>query len=526
MEINVSRLKSILSKYSHFVMYGCGEFAKETYCHLKEIDRKPDFCVVTIKRGIDEYFDDGVPIHDINDQIENIRKNQILVLVAVSELYEQEIANILQEVGLEEYIAITDFDRSNRKYLQKFDDMSIQECVKEIAEWHIDFTKDYQTEAVSEMTNIDKLVQNRGKNTRKITFVLGALTPRVIKIASALLNQGYELKLLAGPHAAIQKICVNELNNLEMQFVVCNTIQELMYRIIVEDSNVVHLFTHRGNLDYDKILIKMKQLFPPIIYDEYDIVNKCYTNISQDILDNERYCLENTDAICNRGYEIDYLKDECQFAINVKVLQFHDYCCDEQCENVLSDDKELSICYVGLVIPKEEYPEFFQFFYELGEKCRHNKCHLHIYPNMWNEEKQRDYIKLSQNNEYVCFHKPVPFEQLSTVISKYDYGILPIKKYVFNKGMIYNTKEKMIYASTNKYFDYLDAGLPIIAASPIKLVEFLKEKGVLINWTIEDYDFEELRRKKKELKEKVFVERQKLQIRNHIQELIDLYNTF
>ncbi len=524
MEINVSRLKSVLYKYSHFVIYGCGEYARETYDILKEISREPDFCVVTKKSEADESFEDRVPIYDIKDQIENIRKNHFLILIVVSELYEKEIVNSLQEFGLKDYLTITDFDRLNPNYLQKFDNMSELECVQEIAEWYIDSTKDHHTEVTSEMMNIEKLVKNRDKKERKIIFVLGALTPRVIKIASALLNRGYELKVIAGPHAAIQAICVNELYKLEMQYVVCNTMQELMYQIIIENSKAVHLFTHRGNSHYDKILIKMKSLFPPIVYDEYDIVNKCYIDMPQIILDNERYCLEHADAICNRGYEINFLKDECQFGIKSKVLQFHDYCSDKQYKNVFSANSELSICYVGIVIPKDEYPDFFQVFSELAEKCRLNKCHFYIYPNTWDEKKQKEYIQLRDRNEYFHFNKPVSFEQLSDVISQYDYGIFPIKKLYLNKGWIYNTKEKIEYSATNKYFDYLDAGLPIIAANPLKLVDFFEKRGVLINWTIEDFDFEELRRRKRELKEKVLLERPKLQIGNHIQKLIKLYN--
>ena len=45
-----------------------------------------------------------------------------------------------------------------------------------------------------------------------------------------------------------------------------------------------------------------------------------------------------------------------------------------------------------------------------------------------------------------------------------------------------------------KYFDYLDAGLPIIAGLPLKMVECLEKKGVLINWKNGQYDFEYLRK--------------------------------
>ncbi len=81
----------------------------------------------------------------------------------------------------------------------------------------------------------------------------------------------------------------------------------------------------------------------------------------------------------------------------------------------------------------------------------------------------------------------------------------------------------MTYATTNKFFDYLDAGLPIVAAGPIKLAEYFEEKGVLLKKTIEEYDFEELRNRKKELKANVSTVRKAMQIENHIDELLEFY---
>ena len=88
----------------------------------------------------------------------------------------------------------------------------------------------------------------------------------------------------------------------------------------------------------------------------------------------------------------------------------------------------------------------------------------------------------------------------------------------------YNTRYKYIYAGANKYFDYLDAGIPIIAGLPLKMIQYLEEKDVLINWTNGQYDFEYLKRNLKEMRHNVRQIKQELRICNHINELLDFYD--
>jgi hypothetical protein len=524
MDVNVTRLRETLKKYEHFAVYGCGDFGRQTYQMLRRMDSQPDFFLVTENKSKQSLYDGIVPICELEQQLDNIRQNNIFIIIAVSSSYKNEIEVLLRTHGIESYLAVTDLDRSSSEHLEQYKNMSEYECIKEIAEWHLDDIGDVCTSEETEIQNIKRLIAGDDREDKRILFVLGAITPRTIKIADALLEQGYEIEMLAEPGATMQKICMNELRRLNIPCTECASAEELMYHMIAGKSKTIHLFTHRGESHLDRILIKMKMLFPPIVYDEYDIISIGYKNEPKDLMDNERYCLEHADAICNRGYEIDYLKEACGFQIGARCIQFPDYCSRHQCDEIIYDGDKLSFCYVGGLVSKSEYPDLFGFFEEFAKMCAVNKCHFHVYPHIWNEERWKAYLELDNENDYFHMHMPVPNECLNIEIAKYDYGIFPWKKQGIEKGVAYNTKEKVIYATTNKYFDYLDAGLPVIAGQPLKLVKFLEEKGVAINWFIEDFNFEELRRRKKELKEKVLIKRKELQMRNHIHELIAIYD--
>lgn len=528
MEINKSRLRSCLEDYDHIIMYGCGNYARLIYPFLAELGRIPDCCVVTDKNNCDDFFEGIIPVCTLEEKVENIKKDNVCIIVAVSEKYEKQIEQILQSYEIFNYLLILDFDRNNIRSLERYKDMDAEECIKELAQWRAEEAGVPYTDIELEKQKIKRVIQNNKKNRRRILFVLGVFKQRSLKIAGALQRKGYEVRIFAGPGGRVFQTCLTGLAKLQIPYIECKTIEELMYRMIMEQAGVVHLFTEQWNSRNDRILIQMKSLFPPVVYDEYDIMNEMYIQVlfPQDTFENERFCLEHAEAICNRGYEIDYLKQECNYHICAKTIQFHDYCSDVQCKSDEEYNGELNLCYTG-GLPSEEayYDSYVKCFMELAEQCRQNECHFHIYPAIWDENRWAVYMELEKQNEFFHMHKTVPFEQLKLELRKFDYGVFPMKDMELRKGIGIYTKQKMVYSTANKYFDYLDAGLPVIAASPIKLVRFLEEKGVLINWTVEQFDFDELRRRRSEIKKRVLAERETFQIQNHINELTDFYNS-
>lgn len=521
MELNIARLNTILSEHTSFVLYGCGEIAVETYNILSNLGRMPRFAVVTDKsKGINLFFEDKLPIYEFKEKEEEIRKENIFMILAVNSVYEQEIKCLLQSRNINNYIAILDYDRLSLLYLSRNKELSVEEWVQEIAEWHIDSVRDYTLSVENEIQKI-KCRRKCAIDSKKIVFVIGMLTPRVIKIAQALKNMGYILEVYAYPNGAMREICLEELRNLNIACVACKTMWELLYYLLISDGKVVHIFTHMGNAHNDRIVIQLKALLPPIVYDEYDIAGGCYTNVSEETICNEKYCLENAGAICNRGFEIEYLKKEYSYRIVNPVIQFQDYCSENQYYKK-SDTQELSLCYVGGIAL---HPEFHEGFMKIAQKCEYNHCHFHIYPAVFKEDAYDAYIEMEKKNKYFHFHQPVPYEKLVREIMQYDYGIFPLCRQALESSTwTYNTHEKLVYCVTNKYFDYLDAGLPIIAAHSYKQVQFFEELGVILSWTVDDYDFGELHRRKRELKEKVLVEREKLKMSNRIHELLELYD--
>lgn len=512
----------------HIVLYGAGNVAGQIKADLIKNGVSPDFCVVT-KKDENQDFLGEVPIYTFEEKLAEIKKENTTIIIAVSKDYETEILNYLEEYEIKNILFRDDLYRKSHVTLDSYGGKSEKEYIDGIAEWYVEQypEKNFALEEVKR--SLVKKVHQKEKNSQKITVIGGDVSPRMIKIVKALSERGYSVVVLLCPEAYVRSVCINELQKLHVPHYKCNYIEELMYHLILEQSQVIHFFSCWTHSVTAYTLIRMKSLFSPIVYDEYDIINEMYINMRQEWLLAERFCLEHADGICNRGWEMDYFINRKKYPINGKVLRFLDYCKDGK--NLYQSKKEeesLSICYAGgMTTEKEEPTSSTVCWIELAELCEKNQCNLHVYPAIWDEKRYKDYIELDKKCLYFHFHKPVPFEQLELELSQYDYGIFPIKKgFLKHERDGYYFSRILIYTCINKYFDYLDAGLPIIGSAPVNLTRYFEDKGICLRWSIEKIDFKWLKAHRNELKQKVVSVREKLQIKNHIDELIQFYSSF
>ena len=405
---------------------------------------------------------------------------------------------------------------------------SCAEYINCIANWYAQEHAHQACGLISSRQLIEKLFKGeKCCDDRRILFVVAKMSPRVVKIASALKGRNYSLEILFYQDKAFRSNQTQYLIKYIDSYYVCKCAEELMYRAALSKAGVLHCFTGM-DADIAAVLIQRKELFPKIVHDKYDIVCGMYNDIKRkELFETDRYCLEHADALCCRGYEHEYLAREEGFQIKGAVLQLFDYCDSSHFCHSSTPGIPLSLCYAGNLVTEKTHPgSALACTLEFAELCRKNRCAFHIYPNKWDTDLYADYIELGKNNPYFHIHKPVAFESLSKELSQYDYGVIPVKRIsMISRGDCFISRNKYIYSATNKLFDSIDAGLPIIAATPLKLAEYLQKKGALMKWWIEDFDFDKLRliKEKGTIYKRVENIRKELTIDNHIDELLQFY---
>lgn len=360
------------------------------------------------------------------------------------------------------------------------------------------------------------------------------ISPRLLKTAYELKNRGITLHVLIKGDASDLGGVLSKLKLCSDKWDEFNSVAQLMSQLMHSRAFVIHYFMDWSLSECACVILQQKQLFMKIVVEHYDVLNGMYLNDSEYMIKAkkaERYCFENADGIVYREFSGEYLEKKLKFKIKGKQLIFLDYFSVEDAVDVSMsesvDRDELSLVYVGGIATEREYPNAsYACFLELADICEKNQCHFHVYPSIYDEIKYADYIEYSETSEYFHFHKTIPFSQLIIELSRYDFGVMPIKSNFMDMDENgYYKKEKMIYGSTNKYFDYLQAGLPIVAKTPTRLAKELAKHEFVIEWAIEEYDFDRLRSIKKIMKQKIMQNRASFSIEQNISNLIEFYHS-
>lgn len=223
--------------------------------------------------------------------------------------------------------------------------------------------------------------------------------------------------------------------------------------------DVVHLFVNYTNARMLPILWFSPA---PIVYDPYDCM-KGMMKPEQKLPWFEEYTeklwFKKADHLCSRSLEPMYIKKTYNYAMPPSTF-FPDYCWKKPQFKIRQEDKrdDIRIFYSGGVVEETES----SCFIDLGRSLMKQQIHLHIYPstNIVNKINRQYIFDEAKKNPYFHIHNQVPYSILMEEALKYDAAIV----FLLNSESkeLYVTREKFKYATSNKLFDYIESGLPVI----------------------------------------------------------------
>lgn len=539
MYILKSNLLKDLKRFKKILIYGAGNYANMVYPMLKKAGLKEKICSFVVTCTTDLSHIDGIPVKSLSE-MKDIDTRLFGVLIATSKEYEQNIESGLSDIGFTQILRITDYiliNNSLEKLINISDEQFFELVTEEFTWERINVTDELERKKNSfKEAILEKEKMGVDKNT--IIFITGDLAPRSIKIIDALLKKKNVIVLLYG---CVNELLKDSLFTKNIKFLECNSIIEVLYCAMLYKPLVYYCEPKWGECSLVETIIEHKKLFGKIVFAPYDILNDGYKYVSEKQKLSERYCLENADGIVWRWFSKEFLKDMKGIICKGSSIHFLDYCNgydmegDNEC--VLKSGV-LRICFVSggtygvfdnEICENDVHYTKMAKMKDIMEKIgKRDDCIFHVYIGSVSEKDRKKADLLSKKYPNFKVFWETKYDDLMQNISEYDYGCywstdgeeIPLLEADEN-GFTGSSYQNSV---PNRYFDYIDAGLPIIAVQPKKICDYLEKLGVLVKMTITDIDIDFLKKSRSMYKENVKKAKKELLIDNHIQKLIDFFN--
>lgn len=532
-----------LFAYEQIIIYGNGMYAHEIWPRLLAVGLGSRIKEIQISGQ-----DNGEKLNDVPivQAHQNNFGENTAVLLAVSKRYEEEIKEQLEVYQYKNIVCLADYVREDdaKWYIDK----SFEEYFNHIAEW-------YAYENAVEIFRFDKCCENikrqavirktSRKNDKKITFITGPITARIAKIIGALVKKGYVCDVIKYRSDGFY-VAEQDLKEQGILIASAKCVEEVLYRALFSDCGIFYVEAPHNDCFLPVIMLEQKEIYSKLVLELYDVCTGVFTGLAAERYEMEKQALEKTDGIVWRYFIREYLEKEYHYHFSGCSVQLLDYC-DDNGEFPVQEKKDvlhdcLKICTVPSGLDGFVTEEFDNLPYVWLASCQsilkkiggRKDCVFHVYT--WSVDEKYKEIVTELENKYPNFKVYIGLRHKDLVqeLQSYDYGFflytnkeIPpkgISSGTFHNGSFGFTEGTFRYCVGNKFFDYIEAGIPIVTTLPEKLCDYFDRYGVLVKMNIDTLDIDYLKEKKSFYKKQVIENRQFFLMDNHIDRLIDFFN--
>lgn len=537
MKILMNSLYSVINDFSQIEIYGTGNYARAVYPKLKKAGLKNKIhSFIVTNMDVDNDID-GIPIRSVN-VISPFERESCLVLIATSKVYENEIAQTLQRLNFSNILKLTDYMMSDNE----FNEMLKEQTDEQFAESLIDEYLWNNINAVDEFAKQKKAIKDciaqrteKEINRKQIVFISGNLTPRSKKIIAALIKKNFNIVVLE--YGEQYKLVVPEIMSHNIETVYYKSDMEILCIAMKYKPFVYYYEPAWGDCSGSEMMIRHRDLFGKIVFGTYDVLNDGYVQVSEQQKQSERYCLENAEGVVWRWCSKQFLEEKKGFVYKGKSIQFFDYCGEYVAEEYNNSDSKLRLCFAAggidgildasILENDGKYIEPARIDVILEKIGNRSDCIFDVFVGECSDEDREklDLLERKYFNFKVIYG--TKHNDLIVMLSRYDYGCLlwtdgediPDLQSIDNihYGSNYNNSQ------ANVCFDYLNAGIPVIATRGKKQCDYLEKFGVLVKMNVSDIDIDYLKENKLIYRQSVDRAKDELSIDNQIQRMIDFF---
>ena len=542
-----------ISGYDNIYIYGMGTYSEVIVPKLlydMGLKAKTAGYVLSDDQPQNQSSKDGIPIYKLSNL--HIDASTSIFLIAARSNYARGIEKNLKNCNYINYIFLSHFEKTNDNNMYfKFANTNFDQYCKYISDWYeCKYSKkiggDYLEGRQKIYNEVKELFKKQSENSddrnnKQIVFVVVSMMPRINKIIGALVDRGYEIVVLdmdkfTYPYSRYAQ---------NIRVVYCECIEEVLFE--AAKLNPLLFYVRPAWLDTSvaSIMLMQRDSYGKIVVDIHDIAKGCY-NLSPEqqwLFDIEKEALESADGVVWRYDAENFLKEKYGYQYRGRSIQFWDYCYDEFVFNESESDIGLKLCCIDSNaeclnppdyddLSKEGIARYANIYDILDKIGNRDDCEFNLYVSLVSEMNLKELQRLQE--EYTNFNFFVGYtpQELIQSISKCDYGCcfyhsgrMRTDAECIEKGYFYLPGAYEVSA-TNKHFDYLNAGIPIVTSSydGRKQIDYLKKYDVIVNMDLESLDIEYLMENKYLFRENVKAAKKHLAIGAQIDRLINFFN--
>ncbi len=379
-----------------------------------------------------------------------------------------------------------------------------------------------------------------GQKLKVCLMVDAYLKPRTIKIGRSLKRNDVQVAIIADKNTKEQIKRTKKFYD-ELFFFDKSDGNALRHICKKAGADIFHIVSEAHISEWIESLINDKGEIGTIIFDQYDHYRGFVSEEWDVFAKREKRCLEESDGICKRNFEADYLKEAYGYKPK-KEIQFFDYCWGDYADKNhygAPDDSKLKIVYGGRLLPLDvSMQDYYANLYKV-ERAGYTYVarimeeyggSFTIIPSVdIGGRMYSGYRNLPRMFPSTVIEHPMNTEDLIRFEGEMDYGIdcVDLKQIVGKyAGHMPGFIKEHTYYATNKFFDYLDAGIMPIYGRDYELFgRHLEKAGAAYYCSLDDMKdrLDYLKENRGRMKNQVMEARELFSVDKQIKRLIAFY---